>query len=340
MRLTAPHVLVWSAAVASSSLPGVFEASKLMVKDSDGTERFESTSGARFVDGSMENDLPMQQLSEMFNVNHFIISQVNPHACMIAGFSDGQSVWTNSTLGLMNGVLDFLKGQIKGWVRNVVELAGGRRLAPLWELRRGFFTQLITQEYEGRESDITIQPWSNHRSMVSAFMHCLYNPSKEDFSQWMLAAEKETWTHLPAIRSHCAVEMKLDKCVQKLRKRIVSESHDRRLAGGNSANNKSSLGARVPSFYTSPSLVNLSGLGISDQPVRMHEADPSQRSSHSPLHQRGGGRGGSDSDGGIDVEGDREENNDAEEERLMGASATSSDKGSSGSLGGGGGQTR
>jgi len=41
--LTSPHVLVWSGAVASSSLPGVFEASKLMVKDADGTERFEST---------------------------------------------------------------------------------------------------------------------------------------------------------------------------------------------------------------------------------------------------------------------------------------------------------
>ena len=55
--LTAPHVLVWSAAVASSSLPGVFEANKLMVKDADGTERFESAAGVHFKDGSMEADL-------------------------------------------------------------------------------------------------------------------------------------------------------------------------------------------------------------------------------------------------------------------------------------------
>lgn len=26
--------------------------------------------------GSVENDLPMEQLSELFNVNHFIVSQV------------------------------------------------------------------------------------------------------------------------------------------------------------------------------------------------------------------------------------------------------------------------
>jgi predicted acylesterase/phospholipase RssA len=58
--LTAPHVLVWSAAVASSSLPGVFEANRLMVKDADGTIRYESAESARFSDGSMEQDLPMQ----------------------------------------------------------------------------------------------------------------------------------------------------------------------------------------------------------------------------------------------------------------------------------------
>ena len=52
--LTAPHVLVWSAAVASSSLPGVFEANRLMVKDADGTVRYESAERAAFSDGSME----------------------------------------------------------------------------------------------------------------------------------------------------------------------------------------------------------------------------------------------------------------------------------------------
>lgn len=32
---------------------------------------------ASYSDGSVENDLPMQQLSELFNVNHFIVSQVS-----------------------------------------------------------------------------------------------------------------------------------------------------------------------------------------------------------------------------------------------------------------------
>ncbi|CAN0131397.1 unnamed protein product, partial [Hapterophycus canaliculatus] len=74
--LTAPHVLVWSAAVCSSSVPGVFDPSILLVKDADGSTHPESGPIEKFVDGSMEADLPMQQISELFNINHFIVSQV------------------------------------------------------------------------------------------------------------------------------------------------------------------------------------------------------------------------------------------------------------------------
>lgn len=36
----------------------------------------DAATGHSYTDGSIENDLPMQQLSELFNVNHFIVSQV------------------------------------------------------------------------------------------------------------------------------------------------------------------------------------------------------------------------------------------------------------------------
>ncbi len=38
---------------------------------------------ASYSDGSVENDLPMQQLSELFNVNHFIVSQVRVTRCAV-----------------------------------------------------------------------------------------------------------------------------------------------------------------------------------------------------------------------------------------------------------------
>lgn len=50
----------------------------------------ESGSIDKFVDGSMEADLPMQQISELFNINHFIVSQVTTRRpfffpCIFAG---------------------------------------------------------------------------------------------------------------------------------------------------------------------------------------------------------------------------------------------------------------
>jgi len=191
--LTAPHVMVWSAAVASSSLPGVFEANKLVVKDADGTERFESAAPARFIDGSMEQDLPMAMLSELFNINHFIISQANPHAVAFASFNLNKSVWSGKIIGLTHGILLFLKNQLKSWFRDIVELIGGRRVAPIWDTRRGFGSQFLVQEYEGRETDISLIPWKNHRSLMSSFLHLIYNPSNDEFSEWMQAAERETW---------------------------------------------------------------------------------------------------------------------------------------------------
>ena len=35
----------------------------------------------RWRDGSLETDLPMRGLAEMFNVNYFLVSQVNPTYC-------------------------------------------------------------------------------------------------------------------------------------------------------------------------------------------------------------------------------------------------------------------
>jgi len=292
--LTSPHVLVWSAAVASSSLPGVFESNKLVVKDADGNERYESATLATFLDGSMEADLPMQQLSEMFNVNHFIISQANAHAVMFSSTNLERSVWSRNPV---YGVLVFLKKQVREWVSDVIEMIGGQRAAPTWDTKRGLFSQFFTQEYEGRDIDISLVPWANHRSIFSAILHCIYNPSQKDFQEWGRAAERETWRYIPKIKSHVAEEMMLDRCVQRLRKQLLVERAAKfgSMAAVDNANaeEEKMMLKSVPSFFTSASLVNMSGLAVTDQ--HNHHRDTSggdsceaivegERSSfHSPL---------------------------------------------------------
>lgn len=91
--LTAPHVLVWSAVAASSAFPGLFPAQDILAKNSRGeTIKFschvESRNCRRWRDGSLEQDLPLKALREMFNVNYFIVSQTNPHIIPLLSFKN------------------------------------------------------------------------------------------------------------------------------------------------------------------------------------------------------------------------------------------------------------
>ena len=73
------------------------------------------------------------------------------------------------------------------------DLCGGRRIAPLWDTKRNMGTQFFTQEYEGRETDVSLIPWESHRSLWSAMFNLIKNPTPDEFKEWVRAAERETW---------------------------------------------------------------------------------------------------------------------------------------------------
>lgn len=77
--ITSPDVLIWSAVQASCALPGFFSPVTLYAKNHKGEIKPWDFADCQWIDGSVVNDIPLKRLSEMFNVNHFIVSQVNPH---------------------------------------------------------------------------------------------------------------------------------------------------------------------------------------------------------------------------------------------------------------------
>lgn len=100
-----------------------------------------------YSDGSIENDLPMKQLSELFNVSHFIVSQVNPHSSMLSSLIVHASVWSLPISGAIVSYFNFLRAQCRDWVKNVTQLLISRSLAPSWS-RQGLYKTLsvfITQ---------------------------------------------------------------------------------------------------------------------------------------------------------------------------------------------------
>lgn len=167
-----------------------------------------------YSDGSIENDLPMQQLSELFNVNHFIVSQVNFHSALLSSLSmrgaRQDSMFSSWLLAGTVGYVRYLKAQLQDWLRNLGRLAGHLLAgsAPSWA--RGL-VRVVTQDYEGRDHDVTIMPWGSHLGLWRAGLSVIKNPTVEEYIEVIRASEAYTYPNIPRIRAHCEVEMTLDR---------------------------------------------------------------------------------------------------------------------------------
>ena len=216
--ITAPNVLIWSAVAASCSVPLVFTAASILAKDTrTGKIHPWNSSPQKWIDGSVDNDLPMTRLSEMFNVNHFIVSQVNPH--VVPFIKEGTTDFPEPP-ETAHGHTD-----ASSWLYTVTNLAKSEavhRMHTLIDL--GIFPTTLTktvsilnQKYSG---DITILPEISFSDMP----RILSNPSVEFMENAMLAGERATWPKLSRIQNHLAIELALDNAAQKLRERVVFSS--------------------------------------------------------------------------------------------------------------------
>jgi len=200
--LTAPHVLIWSAACASCALWGLYEPVELMAKDHDGNVFPYHPSGLKWTDGSVESDLPMARLSELFNVNFFIVSQVNPH---VLPFLRGEK-----RSGFIDKLLFLMHSEMVHRFHQIAELG----------LLPSIFTKLqplLGQKYEG---DITVIPkitWNVYSKILS-------NPNEAFRMHCTFAAETSTWPKISMIRNHCLIENTLERCVLKLRAALSETS--------------------------------------------------------------------------------------------------------------------
>lgn len=229
--VTSPNVMIWSAVAASCSVPLLFSAAPLLVKNPLTGEHVPwNPTPQRWIDGSVDNDLPMTRLAEMFNVNHFIVSQVNPHVVPFLAKDDAAN--TAATNGSP------ASSAASNWAITVTSLAKNEaihRMQILADL--GIFPNLVTkarsvlsQKYSG---DITILPEINYRD----FPRMLKNPTSAFMLNACLCGEKATWPKLSRIRNHCSVELELDAAVQRLRARVVfspSQVDLRRMSESNS----------------------------------------------------------------------------------------------------------
>ncbi|KAL0587608.1 hypothetical protein ABG067_002904 [Albugo candida] len=235
--LTAPNALIWSACLASCAIPIIFPPVELLAKDKTGAIVPYFREGLKWSDGSIECDLPMERLSELFNVNHFIVSQVNLHHKLLTAYGSLGRGQSGSLLG-------FLKQQMKSHIKHLAEF--GLNTTVLKFLDIGVIP-LLTQKYEG---DITICP-TEKISVLHLARNSLRNPTEKQFhNEIMKAGERACWPCISRIRTMCRIEFALERAVRYLKGEQALEDEKR---------NGKRIG-RVPSFYTSPSSINLLSL--------------------------------------------------------------------------------
>ncbi|KAI0376001.1 patatin-domain-containing protein [Hypomontagnella monticulosa] len=274
--VTAPNVMIWSAVAASCSVPLVFSAAPLLVKNPlTGEHSTWNPTPQMWIDGSVDNDLPMTRLAEMFNVNHFIVSQVNPHVVPFLAKDAGPSPPTRTRRRTVYK-------EESDWLRTVTTLAKSEALHRMQFMAEiGIFPTLVSklrsilsQKYSG---DINILPAMG----VWDLPKVLKNPTTEFMLRSCLLGERATWPKLSRIRDRCATELALDRAVHALRARVVfskSQVDLRRMATGSLAN------ARIESHeHLAPSLAKTGSLSTKEKLKHRH-----RRSSGSnllnPLH--------------------------------------------------------
>lgn len=200
----------------SCSVPVVYKKATLLAKDprTGKAVPWDPNPDAAWIDGSVDNDLPMTRLAEMFNVNHFIVSQVNPH---VVPFLAKEEEFIPAE-ALQHS--DFPARP--GWVGSAVSLARGEALHRLQNLVDvGIFPNYVTkmksilsQRYSG---DINIFPAISYAD----FPRVLSNPTTEYMLGCLLTGQRATWPKLSRVQNHVAIELALDNLIQNMRARVV-----------------------------------------------------------------------------------------------------------------------
>ena len=200
--LTFPYLYLREAALASCAVPLLFPPVMLMTKD-ENEERVPFMPLLKWNDGSLKSDLPVMRMRRLHNVNHFIVSQTNPHVIPFMtkkGESEG---------GVLHSARQFAFSTGRNVAKNLIDLAKG--VLPYGSTHRQLdvASSILSQEYRG---NITIFP---QRSLWR-FARIASNPELKDVERFILEGERATWARMSMVRNQVQIGQTLDRCVERL----------------------------------------------------------------------------------------------------------------------------
>ncbi|KAF3913355.1 hypothetical protein ABW20_dc0105498 [Dactylellina cionopaga] len=231
-HITTPNVLIYTAACASNATGGLYKAVELLCKDHNGEvvpyistmPQGQPSTGASApplsshakakLSSRKQGDprsSPHARVAELFNVNHFIISQARPY---IAPFiSPAHTHSTSSSFYKLLGLE----------VRHRLQ-----QIDMLGLLPAGIRKFLIDEVVPG--STITVVPdlsWADFEMLVE-------NPNRERVGYWVVKGEKSVWPMVGEVEVRCGIEFCLERLWEEVRSRqpgVVSPEERRRRRG-------------------------------------------------------------------------------------------------------------
>ncbi|MEJ2384338.1 MAG: DUF3336 domain-containing protein [Xanthomonadales bacterium] len=193
--ITTPNVLIREAVLASAAVPGFYPAVTLAAKNHLG-EKQPYLPSRRWVDGSVSDDMPAKRLARLYGVNHYIVSQTNPHVIPFVTDakrkSDPLSLIRNASVSTA-----------RAWVNaGAASLERPLSMTPSLNRFTNMALSVLNQDYIG---DINILP---PKRFFNPFKVLAYLSARE-ILDLVESGERATWPRIEMIR----IQTRISRCL-------------------------------------------------------------------------------------------------------------------------------
>lgn len=213
--LTAPHILIWSAALVSNAADRSKTRIRLMCKDSEGRivpyENFPATKRPYRSTPATPKESPLSRLGELFNVEHFIISQARPY---IAPFL--YPSLRRSRTSVFAVFARFMLWEFQHRLRQL-DILG--LLSP--GIKRLLLDEIVPGPALTLVPEIRLADWAR----------LLRNPTGAEVDHWIERGERSVWPNAAQLEVRLSVEQELEKSYQLVRRGPVDSEERARGKG-------------------------------------------------------------------------------------------------------------
>ncbi|KAJ1535013.1 hypothetical protein HK096_003119 [Nowakowskiella sp. JEL0078] len=216
--ITSPDVVIATATIASSAVPGFLKPIQLLMKTSNGELIPYKGAGKRWRDGSLRSDISHNELKQLWNVNFSIVSQVNPHVVPFFFFSRGMpgspsahrhgKGWRGGFLA--SALIHHFRLDLQKWLRFVREMD----LMP--RILGSDVSSIWLQTFHG---ECTIMP----RISIRDYGRILDDPkTRENMQHYLDGGMQGAWSSLHMIENRIRIERVISAGLRNSRNLIIS----------------------------------------------------------------------------------------------------------------------